>query len=105
MTAQVTMVTRLLFSVLWLASLGAAQEFFPLNQVHAGLHGVGRTVFQGEEIAEFQVEVLGVLTNLGPTKPSFWLGSAGVLSPRRVYCRVSAGVPFTLTANCWARWL
>jgi hypothetical protein len=48
------------------ASLASAQNFFPLKDVHPGLRGVGRTVFQGDRIEEFQVEILGVLQNLGP---------------------------------------
>lgn len=48
------------------ACLAGAQNFFPLQDVHAGLRGVGRTVFQGDRIEEFQVEILGVLQNLGP---------------------------------------
>ena len=44
----------------------AAQQFFPLSQVHPGLHGVGRTVFQANRVEEFQVEILGVLENLTP---------------------------------------
>ncbi len=43
-----------------------AQQFFPLRDVHPGLHGVGRTVFQGNRVEEFQVEILGVLENLTP---------------------------------------
>src|SRR5437867_1751579 len=38
-------------------------KFFPLDQVRAGLRGVGRTVFAGDKIDEFQVEILGVLKN------------------------------------------
>ncbi len=30
------------------------------------MHGVGRTVFSGNRIEEFQVEILGVLDNIGP---------------------------------------
>jgi hypothetical protein len=30
------------------------------------MHGVGRTVFSGNHIEEFQVEILGVLDNIGP---------------------------------------
>ena len=30
------------------------------------MHGVGRTVFSGNRIEEFQVEMLGVLENIGP---------------------------------------
>src|SRR5713226_3281242 len=39
---------------------------FPLREVHAGLHGIGKTVFSGSKIEEFQVEILGVLENVGP---------------------------------------
>jgi hypothetical protein len=55
------------FAFLGLASVGfAAPEIFPLKDVRAGQHGVGRTVFSGTRVEEFQVEVLGVLENLGP---------------------------------------
>lgn len=48
-------------------TIGArAQNFFPLKDVRAGMHGVGRTIFQGNRIEDFQVEVLGVLENSGP---------------------------------------
>jgi hypothetical protein len=43
-----------------------AQAFFPLQDVRPGLRGVGRTVFAGGKIEEFQAEVLGVLENPGP---------------------------------------
>jgi SpoIVB peptidase S55 len=48
--------------------LGQADvQFFPLSEVQPGLKGVGRTVFEGDKIEEFQVEVLGVLKNaIGP---------------------------------------
>ena len=42
-----------------------AQEFFALKDVRPGLRGVGRTIFQGNRIEEFQVEILGVLENIG----------------------------------------
>lgn len=38
-------------------------QIFPLSQVKAGLKGVGLTVFEGDKITEFQVEILGVLKN------------------------------------------
>jgi len=44
----------------------AAPDIFPLKDVRAGQHGVGRTVFAGNRVEEFQVEVLGVLDNVGP---------------------------------------
>jgi hypothetical protein len=49
------------------ASFGLAQStFFPLRDVKPGLKGVGRTVFHGNQIEEFQVEILGVLENSSP---------------------------------------
>jgi hypothetical protein len=39
---------------------------FPLSEVRTGQHGIGKTVFSGNKIEEFQVEILGVLENLGP---------------------------------------
>jgi hypothetical protein len=54
-------------AALSLASLlTAAPDIFPLKDVRAGQHGVGRTVFAGNRIEEFQVEILGVLENVGP---------------------------------------
>lgn len=56
-----------LFALLFcLQAVAAAQNFFPLKDVHPGLHGIGETVFQGERIEEFQVEVLGLMENIGP---------------------------------------
>jgi SpoIVB peptidase S55 len=46
--------------------LPAQTAFFPLRDVKAGQRGVGRTVFSGDRIEEFQVEILGVLDNIGP---------------------------------------
>ncbi|MGD0435438.1 MAG: SpoIVB peptidase S55 domain-containing protein [Bryobacteraceae bacterium] len=39
---------------------------FPLRDVRAGQHGIGKTVFSGNKVEEFQVEILGVLDNVGP---------------------------------------
>jgi len=53
--------------VLTLASclLGqASPPIFPLSDVRPGLKGVGRTIFEGDKIEEFQVEILGVLKNV-----------------------------------------
>ena len=53
--------------------LPAQTPFFPLKDIRPGMHGVGRTVFSGNRIDEFQVEILGVLDNIGP-KESLILG-------------------------------
>lgn len=44
----------------------AAQGVMPLAEVQPGLRGVGKTVFSGAQIEEFDVEILGVLKNVGP---------------------------------------
>ncbi len=48
------------------AALHAQTAFFPLKDIRPGMHGVGKTVFSGTRIEEFQVEILGVLENVGP---------------------------------------
>jgi len=56
-----------LFSILILASaLFGQTPIFPLRDIQAGQRGIGKTVFSGSKIEEFQVEILGVLENLGP---------------------------------------
>jgi hypothetical protein len=48
------------------ASAAPSANFFPLKDVRPGLKGIGKTVFSGTRVEEFQVEVLGVLENAGP---------------------------------------
>src|SRR5208282_92269 len=60
------LVSSLLIPSLFLVPVLRAQDdikFFPLSEVRPGLKGVGRTIFQGDTITEFQVEILGVLRN------------------------------------------
>jgi hypothetical protein len=47
-------------------ALAAQPGFFPLKDVKPGMRGIGRTVFSGSQVDEFQVEILGVLDNAGP---------------------------------------
>ena len=42
-----------------------AQEFMPVSEVRAGMHGVGKTVLTGDQIEDFYVEVLGVMPKGG----------------------------------------
>jgi SpoIVB peptidase S55 len=44
----------------------AALNIMPLKDVRAGMHGTGKTVFNGDKIDDFDVEILGVLENTGP---------------------------------------
>src|SRR2546425_9864838 len=49
-----------------LGPAAAATNFFPLQDVRAGMRGIGKTVFSGDRIEDFQVEILGVLENIAP---------------------------------------
>ena len=51
----------------------AALSIMPLRDIHAGMKGVGKTVFQGAKVEDFQVEILGILPNTSP-KESLILG-------------------------------
>src|ERR1700746_3110375 len=55
-----------LLAVSAVCTVQAAPAIFPLKDVRAGQRGIGRTVFSGTRVEEFQVEILGVLENLGP---------------------------------------
>jgi hypothetical protein len=64
-------VLRFFVSLIFAASvwpqLAAGQmAIYPLRDVRAGQHAIGKTVFQGNKIEDFQVEILGVLENVGP---------------------------------------
>jgi hypothetical protein len=49
-----------------LAQISGAAEFFALSDIKAGMRGVGKTVFSGGRVDQFDVEILGVLDNIGP---------------------------------------
>ena len=61
---------RYLCLVIITAGLGigaaGAVEFMPVDEIQVGMRGVGRTVFSGTRIEEFQVEILGVMENARP---------------------------------------
>jgi hypothetical protein len=48
------------------AQAAAATEFLPLSEARPGVKGIGRTVFEGSKVEEFQVTILGLLENVGP---------------------------------------
>lgn len=45
---------------------GVSVPIFPLSEIKPGMKAVGRTVFDGRNIEEFQAEILGVLRNVSP---------------------------------------
>ena len=58
-----------LISVLVLVPALEAQEtILPVDEIKAGMTGKGRSVFLGDKIEEFDVEILGVMKNVRPKK-------------------------------------
>ncbi len=57
---------RLFCVLLFTALAWGDPAVFPLRDIRPGMKGIGKTVFSGDRIEEFQVEVLGVLENVGP---------------------------------------
>jgi hypothetical protein len=48
------------------AGAAAATPSLPFDEVRAGQRGVGRTVFAGDTVEEFEVEIIGKLEKIGP---------------------------------------
>jgi SpoIVB peptidase S55 len=48
------------------ATAATADSTMPLDQVRKGMKGYGLTVFDGNKIERFDVEIVGVLRNIGP---------------------------------------
>ena len=48
------------------ATVASAAEIMPLSDVKKGMKGYGLTVFEGNKVEKFDVEILGVLRNIGP---------------------------------------
>jgi hypothetical protein len=44
----------------------ATPPTLPFSEVRAGMKGIGKTVFHGETVESFDVEIVGLLPNIGP---------------------------------------
>ena len=49
-----------------MAATVQAAERMPLSEIHKGMKGYGLTVFEGTKIEKFDVEIIGVMNNIGP---------------------------------------
>jgi hypothetical protein len=62
-------VRKLMLFLLLAMPLGVANaEIMPLTEVQKGQKGYGLTVFDGSKVERFDVEILGVLRNIGPNQ-------------------------------------
>ena len=51
---------------LLLTAVAASADTMPLSQIQKGMKGYGLTVFEGTKIEKFDVEIVGVMHNIGP---------------------------------------
>ena len=63
-----TAATVLALIVFVAAGLPAQSRSFPVEELRAGMVGIGRTVFEGDRLDEFKVHILGVLRNVIGTR-------------------------------------
>ncbi|HEX8410004.1 MAG TPA: SpoIVB peptidase S55 domain-containing protein [Thermoanaerobaculia bacterium] len=61
-------ISLLILVAVTLATTARAAERMPLAQVEKGMKGYGLTVFEGTAVEKFDVEILGVLHNIGPSQ-------------------------------------
>ncbi len=79
---------RTLCSVTLLALLvgawpAAAPRYMSVDEVRPGMTGIGRTVFDGDRVEEFKVQILGVLRNVNGPRRDMVLAQAGRRSARQ----------------------
>jgi len=94
-------ISLVLFLLLLSAAISAADDkdknsatnsnFFPVEQVRPGMKGTGKTVFEGTQIEEFGVEILGVLEGF-PLIPKQKTIIARLSGPRIDRYSVFAGI-------------
>jgi hypothetical protein len=63
MKIRVFLLTAALAAFSW-ARVPAATTLMPIEEVKAGMVGTGRTIFEGSEMQDFKVHILGVLKNV-----------------------------------------
>ena len=85
-----------LLAVALAAPPAGAGELYPLSEVRPGQKGVGRTVFEGARVDEFEVRILGVLENAVGPRQSLILArlSGGPLAETGVIAGMSGSPVF-----------
>ena len=65
---------RPIVPLLALSGILSGQGFYPIQDVRGGQRATGRTVFSGDAVEEFDVEILGVLKNFSGPKTNVIFG-------------------------------
>ena len=72
-----------------------SSRFFSLKDIRPGMKGIGRTVFKGNTISEFDVEILGIVENFLPKQSAIFARlSGGPLSETGVFAGMSGSPVF-----------
>ncbi|MBZ5554094.1 MAG: hypothetical protein LAO21_15365 [Acidobacteriia bacterium] len=70
-------------------------RFFKLKDLRPGMMGVGHTVFKGDAVSDFQVEILGVVDNFLPKQSAIFARlSGGPLAETGVFAGMSGSPVF-----------
>jgi len=77
---RVALIVALL--VLPVALADAAPDIMPVDQIKIGMHGIGKTVVSGTKIEDFDVEVLGIMKDKGPSGDLILVRTSGDLIDR-----------------------
>ena len=64
--------------------IAAPGDFIPFSEVRVGMKGTGRTVFSGDTIEEFDVEVIATVENFLPKKNLILVNEFVRMSPELV---------------------
>ncbi len=65
---QAVLLACLAWSVPCTATPALAVETLPFSELKVGMNGTGRTVWSGQEVEEFRVEIIGLLENVFPQR-------------------------------------
>jgi len=77
------------------AAVAAAPDILPIDEIRPGMTGTGRTVFAGDRIVEFDVEILAVLRDVAPDQDMILARcSGGPLAGTRILSGMSGSPVF-----------
>src|SRR5260370_3228138 len=80
-----------------LAACAQSNEILPLDQVRAGMQGYAYTIFAGDQVEKFDLEVIGVMPNfLGPRQSIILVQLKGPKVERTVVVAGMSGSPVYL---------
>ncbi|HET7436757.1 MAG TPA: SpoIVB peptidase S55 domain-containing protein [Thermoanaerobaculia bacterium] len=66
LTRKLSVLVAVALACLSASAVFAGEATMPLSQIQKGMKGYGVTVFEGNKLERFDVEILGVLSNIGP---------------------------------------